>query len=326
MLFEHYNIIADPKQELYRIDKFLLNRIPNISRNKVQAGIKNGWVLVNGYTTKPGYRVRAMDEVKVMLPSPKRDGEILAQDIALSILYEDEDVLVVNKPAGMVVHPAYNNWEGTLVNGLAYRFASLPTRDGGLSYGIVHRLDKDTSGLLLVAKNTHSMTVLAKQFQEHSVERVYCALVWGNLASDYGTIDNNLAKNPKDRRVSVAGVEHGKRAITHYKVIKRLDYVTLIECRLETGRTHQIRSHMKYIGHPIFNDTLYGGSTIAVGPAFAKYRSFVSNCFKIMPTQALHAQVIGFTHPRTLQKLTFSCPMPPQFSILLNKWLAYQTS
>jgi 23S rRNA pseudouridine1911/1915/1917 synthase len=326
MLFEHYKIVADPEQELCRIDKFLLNRLPNVTRNKIQSGIRSGFVLINGQATKPNYKVRAMDEVKVMLPTPSRSGKVVPQEIAIDVFYEDEEVLVINKPAGMVVHPAYNNWEGTLVNALAHRFCNLPSRDGGLSYGIVHRLDKDTSGLLLVAKTEHSMSCLAKQFQEHSVERVYCALVWGSVASDFGTIDSNLSKNPRDRRIVIAGSEHGKKAITHYKVIERLSYVTLIECRLETGRTHQIRAHMSHLGHPIFGDALYGGSSAVAGPHFAKYRTFVDNCFEIMPTQALHAKLIGFTHPITLEKLTFSSSLPKPFEALLNKWSTYQPS
>lgn len=264
----------------------------------------------------------------VALPEPPRETEVVPEDIDLNIVHEDSDLLVVNKPAGMVVHPAYNNWTGTLVNALAFHFQNLPTMPENHGRpGLVHRIDKDTSGLLVIAKTELAMTRLAKQFFDHSIERSYIALVWGLLENDSGTINVHLGRSFKDRRITDAfpDADYGRRAVTHYKVIKRLRYVTLVECRLETGRTHQIRAHMKYIGHPLFNDTTYGGSQILKGTVFSKYRAFVENCFKILPRQALHAASLGFVHPGSGKLVTFESELPEDFSQLLAKWENYVT-
>lgn len=325
-LYEHYHIKADPKQSLLRIDKFLMDRLPNVSRNKVQEAIRNEYVKVNGQAIKPNYKVRPSDEIIIALPEPPRDTEVVPEDIPLSIIFEDEHVLVVNKEAGMVVHPAYNNWSGTLVNALAYHFQQLPTMQGNEGRpGLVHRIDKDTSGLLVIAKTETAMNSLAKQFFDHSIERTYYALVWGEPEPDQGTIDVNLGRSPRDRRVTMAFLQGGigRTAITHYKVLQNLRYVSLVECKLETGRTHQIRAHMKQIGHPLFNDALYGGDQILKGTKFSKYKAFVENCFKIMPRQALHAKSLGFIHPVSKEFLQFSSDLPEDFKAVLEKWERY---
>lgn len=322
-LFEHHAIEVDPGQTLLRIDKFLMDRLPHTTRNKIQLAIENEFIRVNQQPTKASYKVRPHDQIQVVLPTPPRLSEVVPEDIPLDIAYEDEDLLLVNKPAGMVVHPAYNNWTGTLVNALAYHFAQLPTlpRNEGRP-GLVHRIDKDTSGLLVIAKTEASMTALAKQFYDHSIQRTYYALVWGEPSTDKGTVDIAIGRSPKDRRVMTTfdDATMGKRAVTHYQVIKRLRYVSLIQCQLETGRTHQIRTHMRYLGHPIFNDATYGGDQIVKGQRFAKYKAFVENCFKIMPRQALHAQSLGFVHPTTRQLVHFETPLPTDFQQVLDKW------
>ena len=262
----------------------------------------------------------------VALPEPPRDTEVVPEDIKLEIAYEDEHILIVDKPPGMVVHPAYNNWTGTLVNALAFHFQNLPTMpDNHGRPGLVHRIDKDTSGLLVIAKTEKAMTKLAKQFYDHSIERSYTALVWGEPSPDIGTIDVNLGRSPKDRRITMAfeDKEQGRKAITHYQVIKPMRYVSLITCRLETGRTHQIRAHMKYLGHPLFNDTTYGGDRILKGTVFSKYKAFVENCFKILPRQALHARSLGFVHPDSGEKVQFESELPEDFQQLINKWESY---
>ena len=325
-LFEHFRIQVDPGQSLIRIDKFLSDRLPNASRNRIQNGIRDGMVKVNGADIKSNYKVRPDDIVTISLPTPPRDTEVVPENIPLNIVYEDSELLVVDKPAGMVVHPAYNNWTGTLVNALVYHFQNLPEMpDNEGRPGLVHRIDKDTSGLLVIAKTEHALNRLARQFFDHSIERTYQALVWGVPEVNEGTIDVMIGRSLKDRRVVTAYPEgdYGKRAITHYKVIRNLRYVSLIECKLETGRTHQIRAHMKHIGHPLFNDATYGGDKILKGTVFSKYKSFVQNCFKILPRQALHARSLGFIHPDSNEFLQFDSALPVDFKEVLNKWENY---
>ncbi len=325
-LFEHHRIVCDPGQEPYRIDKFLMDRLPNVTRNRVQHGIKEGFVKVNGTEVKPSYKVHPEDEIVIALPEPPRDNELVAEDIPINIVYEDDDFLIVNKEPGMVVHPAYNNWTGTLVNALAYHFQQLPTMEGNDGRpGLVHRIDKGTSGLLVVAKTEMAMTNLAKQFFDHSIERTYYALIWGIPKESEGTIDVNLGRSEKDRRVTVA-IEDGSRgrtAVTHYKVLKELRYISLIQCNLETGRTHQIRAHFKHLGHPLFNDATYGGDSVVKGTRFSKYKSFVDNAFKMIPRQALHAKSLGFIHPRTKKFVHFESELPQDFQNALTKWEDY---
>jgi 23S rRNA pseudouridine1911/1915/1917 synthase len=325
-LFEHYRIQVDPGQSLIRIDKFLSDRLPNASRNRIQNGIRDGMVKVNGSDIKSNYKVRPDDVVSISLPQPPRDTDVVPENIPLNIVYEDAELLVVDKSAGMVVHPAYNNWTGTLVNALVYHFQNLPEMpDNEGRPGLVHRIDKDTSGLLVIAKTEHALNRLARQFFDHSIERTYQALVWGVPKDMEGTIDVMLGRSLKDRRVVTAYPEgdYGKEAITHYKVLQDLRYVSLIECKLETGRTHQIRAHMKYLGHPLFNDATYGGDRILKGTVFSKYRSFVQNCFKILPRQALHAQSLGFVHPVSGEFMQFNSSLPSDFREVIDKWENY---
>lgn len=325
-LYEHHHIIVDAGQELLRIDKFLMDRLPNVTRNKVQAGIKDGFVKVNGKDVKPNYKVHPEDEISVMLPEPPRDEELVAEDIPLNIVLEDEHLLVVNKPAGMVVHPAYQNWSGTLVNALAFHFQNLPEMKGNDGRpGLVHRIDKDTSGLLVIAKTEQAMNGLAKQFFDHSIERTYYALAWGVPEEPKGTIDVNVGRSLKDRRITMAfpDGDFGKHAVTHYEVLEDLRYVSLLKCNLETGRTHQIRAHMRYVGHPLFNDSTYGGNEIVKGTVFTKYKQFVQNCFKLLPRQALHAKTLGFIHPITKKNVFVDSELPEDFASVLEKWKHY---
>lgn len=325
-LYEHHRIVVDPGQAPLRIDRFLLDKLSNVTRNKIQQGIKDGFVHVNEESVKSNYKVKPEDVITIAFPEPPRDDEVVPEDIPLDIVYEDKDILIVNKPAGMVVHPAYQNWTGTLVNALVYHFQSLPEMEGNAGRpGLVHRIDKDTSGLLVIAKTEAAMTGLAKQFFDHSIERTYLALVWGIPENSSGTIDVNLGRSPKDRRVTEAFEDEntGRRAITHYEVIETLRYVSLVKCKLETGRTHQIRAHMKYIGHPLFNDPVYGGDRIMKGTIFSKYKSFVENCFKCLRGQALHAATLGFIHPVSRQKLSFEAPLPDDFEEVLERWRRY---
>jgi 23S rRNA pseudouridine1911/1915/1917 synthase len=325
-LFEHHRIVADPKQSAVRIDKFLMARLPNVTRTKIQGGIHNGFVKVNDTDVIPNYKIRPHDVITVSFPEPPRDTDVKPENIALNIVFEDDYLLIVNKPAGMVVHPAFQNWSGTLVNALTHHFQQLPQMPGNDGRpGLVHRIDKDTSGLLVIAKTELAMTGLAKQFFDHSIERTYLALVWGEFDPDHGTINVNLGRSPKDRRITIAfpDGDFGRTAITHYKVLKAMRYVSLIECKLETGRTHQIRAHMKFKGHPIFNDALYGGNEPLKGTVFSKYKQFVDNCFKVIPRQALHAKTLGFTHPVTKELLRFDSDLPTDFVEILEKWEHY---
>ena len=318
-LYEHHRFTVDRGQETMRLDKYLQMRLEGISRNKVQAATKAGCVRVNDKEAKSNYKVKPLDVITVLLPEPPHEFEVLPEKIDFRIVYEDDDVLVVDKQAGLVVHPGVGNYTGTLLNGLLYHL-----QDTGTTPYLVHRIDKDTSGLLLVAKNEESQVVLAKQFFEHTIERKYNALVWGDFAEDSGTIVGNLARSPQDRRVmAVCDDDHGKTAITHWKVLERFGYVTLVECVLETGRTHQIRAHMRYIGHPLFSDASYGGDSILKGTTFSKYKQFVENCFAVCPRQALHARILGFEHPTTGRHLHFESEMPQDMSDLIERWRNY---
>jgi 23S rRNA pseudouridine1911/1915/1917 synthase len=325
-LYEHFRIEVDPGQALTRIDKFLFNRIQNASRNKIQAAARLGNVLVNNTAVKPNYKVRPGDVISIVMSHPPRDVEILPEEVPLQIHYEDADVIIINKQAGLVVHPGHGNFSGTLLHGLANHFKQTKQSqvDNGFGY-LVHRIDKDTTGLLLVAKSEDAQTRLARQFFEHTIDRTYEALVWGEPKEPAGTIEGSIARNPHDRTQMAVfpNNDKGKEAITHYSTLKTFGYVSLLECKLETGRTHQIRAHMKYIGHPLFNDQKYGGHQILKGTTFTKYKQFVQNCFKILPRQALHAKTIGFIHPKTGKKLSFTSDLPQDMKEVLAKWEHY---
>jgi 23S rRNA pseudouridine1911/1915/1917 synthase len=326
VLFEHHRIIADGGQTLIRIDKFLMDRLPNATRTKIQDGIHNGFVRVNEKEIKPNYKVHPKDVITISFPQPPRDTDVVPENIPLNIVFEDDHLLVINKPAGMVVHPAYQNWTGTVVNALAYHFQNLPQMPGNNGRpGLVHRIDKDTSGLLVIAKTESTLTHLAKQFFDHSIERTYWAIVWGVPDPPQGTINIHVGRSLKDRRVTTAfpDADFGRHAITHFKLLQDLRYVSLVECKLETGRTHQIRAHMKHIGHTLFNDAMYGGDKILKGTVFAKYKQFVENCFKIIPRQALHAKTLGFQHPVTKERLRFDSDLPQDLVEVLAKWDHY---
>ena len=326
-LFEHYNYVVDKGQEKLRIDKFLMDRIPNTSRNKIQLAAHNGNILVNNIRIKPNYKVKPNDVVSIVLPFPVRQLELIPQDIPVDIIYEDNELCVVNKAANTVVHPGYGNYDGTLVNALIYHFDNLPALPSDYfgRPGLVHRLDKHTTGLMVVAKTENSLTNLAKQFFDRTTQRKYQALVWGDLKEENGTVDLYIGRSLKNRKLMVGypGKDFGKHAITHYKVIERFGYVTLIECKLETGRTHQIRAHMKHIGHPLFNDLGYGGDKIIKGTSFSKYKQFVENCFRLLPGQALHAKTLGFYHPTLKKEVSFDSELPSYFKEVLNKWRRY---
>ncbi len=323
-LYEHFRFVADKGQALLRIDKFLMGRIPNASRNKIQNAAYAGNILVNEKAVKPNHRVHPLDVVTIVLAYPPRETEIIPEDIPLSVFYEDDDLLVVNKEAGMVVHPAHGNYNGTLVNALAYRFQ----QEGIISETgpyLVHRIDKDTSGLILVAKNELSQSILARGFFEHKVDRHYQALVWGDFIEEEGTIIGHIGRSLRDRLVMHVFTDgsYGKEAITHYRVLKRFHYVTLVECTLETGRTHQIRAHMQHIGHPLFNDARYGGDQVLKGTTFTRYKQFVQNCFELCPRQALHAKTLGFIHPSSGKKMLFDSDLPADMQAVLDKWDHY---
>ncbi|MEX0313036.1 MAG: RluA family pseudouridine synthase [Allomuricauda sp.] len=323
-LFEHHKFVAAKGQEPLRVDKFLMNFIENATRNKIQQAAKQGHIWVNDTIVKQNYKVKAGDEVKVLFEHPPYEFLLTPENIPLDIVYEDNTLLVVNKPAGMVVHPGHGNYSGTLINALVYHFDNLPTNSSERP-GLVHRIDKDTSGLLVIAKTEAAMTHLAKQFFEKSSEREYLALVWGNVTEDEGTIEGHIGRNPKNRLQMIVFPEgdQGKEAVTHYKVIERLGYVTLVSCKLETGRTHQIRVHMKHIGHTLFNDERYGGEKILKGTTFTKYKQFVENAFKILPRQALHAKTLGFEHPVTGEFMRFDSALPDDMVSCIEKWRSY---
>ncbi|MDX1351170.1 MAG: RluA family pseudouridine synthase [Putridiphycobacter sp.] len=325
--FEHHRIVADKKQEIVRIDKFLLERVPNTSRSKLQNLIKEEYILVNGKPVKTNYKIHPGDDVVVNMPHPVRELELVPENIPLDIVYEDKSFVIVNKPSNMVVHPGFGNYTGTLMNALVYHFDNLPHRDDYTTRpGLVHRIDKHTTGILVVAKTEHALQQLSQQFFDRTSERTYQALVWGDLAEDEGTIVGAIGRSQKDRKVFQVYEEdegYGKHAVTHYKVIERFRYVTLVECKLETGRTHQIRVHFKHIGHPLFHDLEYGGDRILKGTTFTKYRQFIENCFKLIDGQALHAKTLGFTHPETNKFVSFDSQLPVGFEKLLEKWRQY---
>ena len=325
--FEHYKFVADKGQNPLRVDLFLLNFVEFATRNKIQNSIKAGNVRVNDNIVKANYKVKAEDIVTVVLDYPKENNELIPQDIPIDIIYEDDDLLIVNKSAGMVVHPGYGNRDGTLVNAIAFHVINLPNTDREERPGLVHRLDKNTSGILVVAKTELAMASLASKFASRDLDRKYIALVWGNVKEDSGTIIGHIGRNLKNRKIMdvFPNGEYGKDAISHYKVLERFGYTTLIECKLETGRTHQIRAHFKYIGHPVFNDEDYGGDSILKGTTFTKYRQFVQNCFKICSRQALHARSLGFMHPATNEKLFFDSEVPEDMHQLIQKWRKYST-
>ena len=326
-MYEHFRLVADKGQEPLRIDKFIASHQERTSRHRVQLAIKAGFVRVGDKTVKANYIVRPEDVITFVMPYERRGVEILPEQIPLDIVYEDEDVMVVNKPAGMVVHPGHGNYSGTLVNALAgyLGISQGPDAEDERMGVLVHRIDKDTSGLLVVAKNPAAQLNLADQFFVHSIDRVYTAVVWGNIAEDEGTISGTIGRDPNDRlRFRVYDdPEKGKWAVTHWRVLERYGFITVVECRLETGRTHQIRVHMSSLGHPLFNDARYGGAEIRQGTIYAKYRQFIQNCFEICPRQALHARTLGFTHPRTGERLHFDSPLPADMEALIEKWRAY---
>lgn len=353
-MFEHLRIVVDKGQELLRIDKFLTNRTQNATRSKIQQSAENGNILVNDKPVKSNYKVKPFDVISVVFAHPPREIELIPQNIPINIVYEDDDLIMINKNPGLVVHPGYGNYSGTLVNALVYHFQNLPNapqrttkvegrRKNGLPLaqkdntlkgetlrpGLVHRLDKNTSGIMVVAKSETAMVKLAKDFFDRNLDRVYYALVWGDFVADSGTITGNVGRHLKDRKrmdVFPPDSEHGKHAVTHYKVLERFGYVTLLECKLETGRTHQIRVHMKSIGHSLFNDETYGGDRILKGTTFAKYRQFVENCFTILPRHALHAKSLGFNHPITGKYIHFDSDLPEDMQTVINKWRSYSIS
>ncbi len=325
-LFEHHRIQVDKGQAMLRLDKYLQMRLEGVSRTKIQAATKADCVLVNDRPAKSNYKVKPLDTISVLLPHPRQEIELVPEPVPFNITYEDDDVLVVDKQPGLVVHPAVGNFNGTLLNGLLYYFQGKTGRDGKpVEPHLVHRIDKDTSGLLLIAKNDEAQAMLANQFFYHTIERKYNALVWGNFDEEEGTIVGNLERSPQDRRVMhvTDDPERGKHAVTHWRVMERFGYVTLVECILETGRTHQIRAHMRHIGHPLFNDAAYGGDRILKGTTFSHYKQFVENTFRLLPRQALHAQTLGFEHPSTGQHVHFESPLPDDMSAALLRWRNY---
>jgi 23S rRNA pseudouridine1911/1915/1917 synthase len=325
-MYDHFRLTVDPGQSLIRIDVFLANRLDNASRSRIQAAAEQGNILVNGAPVRSSYKIKPGDDIRIVMDYPRRELKIIPEEIPLNIVYEDEQLIVLNKPAGLVVHPGHGNYSGTLVNALAFYCKNLPlfkTEDP--RPGLVHRIDKNTSGLMVVAKTEMAKSKLAFQFFDKSVERVYQALVWGSVKDDRGTITGNIGRSPKNRQVFTVfpDGEYGKPAVTHYTVLKRIEYVSLMECRLETGRTHQIRVHMKHIGHPLFNDQVYGGDKILRGTTFSKYKQFVQNCFKLLPRQALHAKTLRFEHPLTGESMMFDSELPEDMATVIEKWENY---
>ncbi|MFT4801489.1 MAG: 23S rRNA pseudouridine1911/1915/1917 synthase [Flavobacteriaceae bacterium] len=328
-LYEHFRFVAQKGQQPLRVDKYLMNYIENATRSKIQQAAKDGNIYANDVAVKSNYKVKPDDVVTVLFKHPPYELLLVPEEIPLDIVYEDDDLLVVNKPAGMVVHPGHGNYSGTLINALIFHFDNLPNNSSNRP-GLVHRIDKDTSGLLVVAKTEEAMTHLAKQFFNKTSEREYIALVWGDVKDEEGTIEGNIGRHPKNRLQNTVFEDdeenNGKPAVTHYKVIERLGYVTLLSCKLETGRTHQIRVHLKYIGHTLFNDERYGGDRILKGTTFSKYKQFVDNCFKILPRQALHARTLGFIHPTTGKMMRFDSPIPEDIEKCIEKWQKYSVN
>lgn len=328
-LFEFYSIKADKGQAPLRIDKFLMDRMEKVTRNRVQTGISQGLVRVNGKIVKSNYKVRPHDEIKVYLDDVPRELKLIPEPIDFGVVYEDDQVLVIEKPAGLVVHPGVGNYRGTLVNGLVHYFkdSELPIKQGNdvSRPGLVHRIDKETSGLMIIAKTIEAMTSLSEQFFHHTIDREYVAMVWSCPKEEKGTIENLIGRHPNNRMLMAVSEEEdfGKRAVTHYEVIEDLYYVSLVKCQLETGRTHQIRVHMKHLGHPLFNDKRYGGDMIRKGTVYTKYKQFVHNCFEMLPRQALHARVLGFEHPTTGERMRFESPLPEDFASVVDKWRHY---
>ncbi|MDR2859653.1 MAG: RluA family pseudouridine synthase [Mediterranea sp.] len=325
-LYEHFRVTVDKGQASVRIDKYLSERIVNASRNRIQKAAESDCIIVNSQPVRSNYKVKPLDVITLMMNYPRYENEVIPEDIPLNIVYEDEVLMVVDKPAGLVVHPGHGNYHGTLVNALAWHMKDIPDYDANDPHvGLVHRIDKDTSGLLVIAKTPDAKTHLGVQFYNKTTRRKYRALVWGTVEKDEGIVTGNIARNPKDRmQMTVfSDPEIGKHAVTHYRVLERLGYVTSIECTLETGRTHQIRVHMKHIGHVLFNDTRYGGHEILKGIRFSKYNQFINNCFDICPRQALHAETLGFTHPASGEKMDFSSPLPKDMAMLIDKWRNY---
>ena len=325
-LYEHFRVVVDKGQSQVRVDKYLFERLVNSSRNRIQKAADAGLIMANGKPVKSSYKVKPCDVLTVMMDRPRYDNDIIPEDIPLDIVYEDNDLMVVNKPAGLVVHPGCGNYHGTLVNAIEWHLKDNPKYDpNDPQVGLVHRIDKDTSGLLVVAKTPDAKTHLGLQFYNKTTKRKYNALVWGVVENNEGTIEGNIGRNPKDRMqmAVLSDPAQGKHAVTHYRVLERLGYVTLVECVLETGRTHQIRVHMKHIGHTLFNDERYGGNEILKGTHFSKYKQFVNNCFETCPRQALHAMTLGFVHPRTGEEMFFTSPLPEDMTNLIDKWRNY---
>ena len=325
-LFEHHRVVADKGQEPLRVDKFLLNRLEGTSRNRIQQAAIDGFIRVNDKTVKSNYKVRPYDIVTVMFKNPPREVELIPEDIPLDIVYEDNDIVVLNKEAGMVVHPGFGNYSGTLVNALAFHFKDLPANGGDETRpGLVHRIDKNTTGLMVIAKNEAAMTSLSKQFYDRTIDRRYNALVWGELKEEEGSIEGHIGRSLKNRKVMTVfpECEYGKHAKTHYKVLERFGYISLVECKLETGRTHQIRVHFQHIKHPLFNDFEYSGDKILKGTTFSKYKQFVENCFRMIPRQSLHAKSLAFTHPTTREWMTFDSELPQDMKSVIEKWRNY---
>ncbi len=325
-LYEHFRVVVDKGQSQVRVDKYLFERLVNSSRNRIQKAADAGLIMANGKPVKSSYKVKPCDVLTVMMDRPRYDNDIIPEDIPLDIVYEDNDLMVINKPAGLVVHPGCGNYHGTLVNAIAWHLKDNPRYDpNDPQVGLVHRIDKDTSGLLVVAKTPDAKTHLGLQFYNKTTKRKYNALVWGIVENNEGTIEGNIGRNPKDRMqmAVLSDPAQGKHAVTHYRILERLGYVTLVECVLETGRTHQIRVHMKHIGHTLFNDERYGGNEILKGTHFSKYKQFVNNCFETCPRQALHAMTLGFVHPRTGEEMFFTSPLPEDMTNLIDKWRNY---
>lgn len=326
-LYEHYRIVADKGQSVLRVDKFLGDRLPNTSRNRIQVAAKNGNVLVNDTAVKPNYKIKPEDVVSIVLPYPVREIELLPEDIPVDIVYEDDDLAMVNKAAGMVVHPGYGNYTGTLVNAMLHHFNDLPSAESSYDIrpGLVHRLDKDTTGIMVIAKTEDALSKLSKQFFDRTIERRYVAIVWGNVKEDEGIIEGFIGRSKRDRKIMAMheSEEDGKYSLTRYKVLERFGYITMVECKLETGRTHQIRAHFKHIGHPLFNDSTYGGDSIVKGTSFSKYKKFIENAFEACPRQALHARSLEVTHPTTGKLVSIESEIPSDMAAILNKFRNY---